>query len=193
MMKDTLQGAQITVKGISPLLLHRFSEEEAQKATSGIRSGRNQELLPREIADSYLYKLPDGTPYFPADNLYRALIDGGRKIKVGRASLSTQRDSQIPSMLWIIQTYMPIVPNTWEVDSRPVCIPATGGRILRHRPRFDEWALSFSLLWDSTLISEMLLRDLITITGRVIGIGDFRPARRGTFGRFTMTLWEQNQ
>ena len=29
--------------------------------------------------------------------------------------------------------------KTYEIDSRPVVVPATRGRIVRHRPRFNEW------------------------------------------------------
>lgn len=45
----------------------------------------------------------------------------------------------------------------------------------------------------SRLVSEMLdaaiVRELFDIAGSKIGLGDFRPDRRGPFGRFTVTMW----
>ena len=45
----------------------------------------------------------------------------------------------------------------------------------------------------SRLVSEMLDaaigRELFDIAGSKIGRGDFRPDRRGPFGRFTVTMW----
>jgi hypothetical protein len=78
----------------------------------------------------------------------------------------------------------------FEVDSRPVVVPATGGRIMCHRPRLDSWKLKGTAEIDDEMFSADLVRALFDDAGRKIGIGDFRPQRRGPFGRFNVTLWK---
>jgi hypothetical protein len=79
--------------------------------------------------------------------------------------------------------------NDFEVDSRPVTIPATKGRVMRHRPRWDEWTAQFSLDIDPTVLPVDLIHQLLEEGGRRIGIGDFRPERAGPFGRFAIVTW----
>lgn len=80
----------------------------------------------------------------------------------------------------------------WTVDTRPVRIPATGGRILCHRPCFHDWKLSFEIELDTDLISHKLLREIVDAAGKRIGLGDFRPSCKGPFGKFVVTKWAVN-
>jgi hypothetical protein len=62
-----------------------------------------------------------------------------------------------------------------------------------HRPRLDEWALSFRLEVDTRMFTSQFVRQLVDDAGAKIGLGDFRPDRKGPFGRFKATGWtEQN-
>ena len=78
----------------------------------------------------------------------------------------------------------------YTIDSRPVVIPATKGRIVRHRPRFDQWEVSFNLEYDTALLNETELRQVIDDAGSRVGLLDFRPEKKGPFGRFIVTKWE---
>ena len=79
----------------------------------------------------------------------------------------------------------------FEVDSRPVTIPATKGRIMRHRPRFDCWGAKFDLVVNDNLLGIDDAHRLLTEAGEYIGIGDFRPEKRGPFGCFRVTSFEE--
>jgi hypothetical protein len=43
---------------------------------------------------------------------------------------------------------------------------------------------------DSKGMSAELVRNLIDDAGSKVGIGDFRPERKGPFGRFKVTSWK---
>jgi hypothetical protein len=79
----------------------------------------------------------------------------------------------------------------WHVDSRAVVIPATRGRILRHRPMFNEWSVTFDLQINTDLIDERMVREIVNNAGALVGIGDFRPAKKGPYGRFSIASWEK--
>jgi hypothetical protein len=179
-----MEYGTFTVQGLSPMLMHRFPEEEAEQATSGKRRARDQNLSPRDLAAPCLYEDLDKTVGWPGYCLYRGLMEAGRFIQIKRSKLSTRDSSLIPSGVWMVDEFVPVDPQTWEVDIRPVVIPATKGRILRYRPRFDDWKLTFTLEYDPDRFSFDTVHELVEKFGRMIGVGDFRPSRRGTFGRF---------
>jgi hypothetical protein len=54
---------------------------------------------------------------------------------------------------------------------------------------FDDWKMTFTAELDTTILSEKLLRAIIDDAGKRVGLGDFRPATKGPFGRFVVTNW----
>ena len=185
---------QIKVEGITPLLVNKFTDAAAQKASMG---SHNSSLAadrgtPLEIAESKLYLGADGaTPIIPQPNLLRCLIEGGRFHKIGKSQVTTKASSMLYGCLDIDATEIPIKhQEPWRVDSRPVVIPSTKGRILAHRPMFDDWSLEFTVQLDETMLNARFLRNIIDDAGKRIGLGDFRPACKGPIGRFVVTQWE---
>ena len=77
------------------------------------------------------------------------------------------------------------------IDSRPVVVPATKGRIVRHRPRFDTWETTFNISFDETLLTSQQVRTVVDDCGSRVGLLDFRPERKGPFGRFMVSHWEE--
>lgn len=182
------------IAGVTPLLCNRFTEMAQAKVSAGtstaISSGSKG--TPREQAEPKLYTDSKGKPIFPGPNVMACIISAGEHVKAGKSKLSTKRSSLIPAGLTLLEPELPIAPGKWEVDSRAVVIPATGGRVMAHRPRFDAWVLNFTLDVDETMFSETLIRELLDLGGKRVGLGDFRPARRGPFGRFVVTGWKKS-
>ncbi|BBE51188.1 hypothetical protein OYT1_ch1642 [Ferriphaselus amnicola] len=183
---------KITLSGVSPLICNRFTEAAQQKVSAGTTVAiRGAQGMPREQAEPKLYLDANSKPCIPSPNLMRAIVDAGTFIKSGKSKLSTQRTSLVPAGISIVEPELPITPSKWEVDSRSVVIPATGGRVMAHRPRFDEWRLSLTLDVDTDMFDEGVARQLVDLAGQRIGLGDFRPARRGPFGRFRVDSWKK--
>ncbi len=184
---------KVTIQGKTPLLLNRFGDEEQMGATEGTRAAvaTSNGDSPRDIAESKLYIGANGKPMVPGPNVFRAIIDAGTYFKVGRQKVTTQKSSLIPSCVAVEEIEVPIRhKDPWDVDTRPVRIPATGGRILRHRPCFQDWELSWTLLLDQSVMTKKFLREILDKCGNAIGIGDFRPACKGPYGKFSVTLWK---
>lgn len=120
----------VTIEGTSPLIVNRFHEEAQAEATSGVHS-RHEALTPEKDAEGRLYRLPDGTTYFPAENLRQSVITAAGRHKIGRRSAAT--DAAAALAIW--PAAIPL-PYEWEVDARAVVIPATKGRLTRYRPLF---------------------------------------------------------
>lgn len=182
----------ITIQGVTALLCNRFCDEAAERATSGtaVIANGGHRGTPREQAEKKLYLNDDDQPTIPQPNLLRCLIDGGRYFKAGKKQITTKNESLLYACLDIEGAEILIEHReAWRVDTRPVRIPSTGGRILTHRPIFDDWALSFTADLDNDMIDVRLLRDIVDAAGKRIGLGDFRPATKGPFGKFVVTKW----
>jgi hypothetical protein len=71
-----------------------------------------------------------------------------------------------------------------------VVIPATRGRLLRYRPIFENWSIEATLQVDTRLVDATLLRRIVDDAGDYVGVGDFRPAKNGPYGRFVVDNWQ---
>ena len=187
-----MKTIDVEIRGTSPLLIHRFGEESEQaKSTRRIEVSQRD---PREEATKVAYIAKDGTYYFSAFSIPGAMGNAGANHKM-RGSRKTLRFI-VPSAIRVTAEAITILNGSgpakgFEVDSRPVTIPATKGRVMRHRPRFDDWGAKFSLLLDDKTLSVEDAHMLLTEAGQYIGIGDFRPEKRGPFGTFRVTRFEE--
>lgn len=184
----------ITIEGVTPLLMNRF-HEAAQQASS---AGTSAVLLgkkgtPKEQAAPKVYSDSQGRPVVPGPNIFAAIVQAGTFIKAGKSKVTTAKSSIVPAGLSMVELECLLTPRDWEVDSRAVVIPSTGGRVMAHRPRFDAWKVSFTLDVDTTVFNEAVVRELVDFAGQRVGLGDFRPARKGPFGRFKVTSWKTSK
>lgn len=188
---------RVTIQGTTPLLMNRFTEANEVAVSGGTSvSFRGDKGTPRDQAAAKRYADTEGRLYIPGPNIFACIIAAGTFHKSGKSKLTTMKSSLIPAGVVVIEMVCLItdadgVPMTeWEVDSRSVVIPSTGGRIMAHRPRIDTWNASFTLDVDGTMFSPALVRAVVDDAGKKIGLGDFRPARKGPFGRFVVSHWD---
>lgn len=170
---------KVTIEGISALLMHKFPMEPVaamEKKTAA------------EQAEYAAYRDPDndGKLYLPGIAVQRALISAAVFSKgKGRASLQ----KPVAACVQVDPERIPLGVKDYNIDSRPVVIPATKGRIMRHRPRLDEWKASFTIEFDDELVTAIQLRTIVDDMGKRVGLLDFRPERKGSFGRCAVTKW----
>lgn len=190
--KEKKMDLSIVIQGTTPLLLNRFTDAAQQKATSGTSTSLTGDKgSPKEQAEQRLYVGIRGALMVPQPNLFRCLIDAGKYFKAGRGKVTTQKSSLIPACVEIHGAELPLQSKEgWSIDTRAVRIPATGGRILCHRPCFNDWSIAFNVTIDTDMIGEKLFREIVDAAGKRVGLGDFRPDCKGPFGKFVVARWE---
>ena len=182
----------IRITGITPLICNRFYDEAAMTSSQSVRSSAaaRDRGTPQEMAEKKLYMGLNGKPMIPQPNLLRCLIDGGAFFKVGKSQVTTSTKSMLFGAFDIPVAEIEIThEQPWTVDTRAVVLPSTKGRILAHRPMFNDWSLEFTAEIDTTIVSEKLMREIIDAAGNRIGLGDFRPAKKGPYCRFRVDAW----
>ncbi len=170
----------VEIEGLTPLLLNRFHEDDL--ADNHVRKERP---TPEEDATNRLYQNGHGV-FFPAENIRQSMIVAASRHKIGRRAATTD----VAAAVYVLPFELPL-EGEWHVDSRAVVIPATKGRVMRHRPMFDTWKIQFQIGVDTSLVSEKLIQSILEDSGKLVGLGDFRPARKGPYGRFSVTTWEK--
>jgi len=175
----SIKSIECRIEGISPLLMHAYPMvpiEALEKKTL------------QEQAEYSAYRIPGSRElYIPGTALQRALVGGASYSKgKGRGSLA----KPAAACLLVNSEYLGLGMEEYEIDSRPVVIPATKGRVLRHRPRLSKWGVNFTLEYDDTLLTPDQVRKIVDDTGKNVGLLDFRPEKKGPFGRFQVVLWK---
>lgn len=183
-----------TIEGLTPLLQHRWTEDAEKEGKT--RSVNIESRTPREEAARFAYIDKDAGFYIPGAAFARLLREAGtaHKQRGSRKSLKYV----IPAAVLLTDDAVPLTNGDgktriadFEVDSRPVVIPATKGRIMRHRPRFDCWSATLNMEVDESVLDEEIVHQLLTEGGARIGVGDFRPEKGGPFGRFRVVAWDR--
>lgn len=167
----------VTIRGISALLMHRYPLEPIEAL---------DKKPPQEQAELATYRTPEGLLHVPGIAVQRALVAGAAFSKgKGRGTLQ----KPVCACVMVNPEWLILDAQEYQVDARPVVIPATKGRVVRYRPRFDNWEVSLHVEYDDTLLTEEQLRRVFDDTGSRVGLLDFRPERKGPFGRFMVTSW----
>lgn len=183
---------EVTIEGLTAVLMHKF--EESNEVETETRTVRLESNTPREKAERVAYRLEDSTLYIPGAAISRLLREAGGSHKQ-RGSRKSVRYI-VPAAVVVLSDAIVLhdaagSPLTqFEVDSRPITIPSTKGRIMRHRPKVEKWRASFSMEVDETVLGLELVQQLLEEGGRRIGILDYRPEKGGPFGRFSVISWK---
>jgi len=74
--------------------------------------------------------------------------------------------------------------QAWTIDKRTAVIGTS--RIWRCRPQFDDWELDFTIEIRDERIQPALVKEVLTLAGLYVGIGDYRPR----FGLFEVTRFD---
>jgi len=176
---------KVEIIGITPLLMNKpeqygFDEQWVEKKAS---EDWEKEALKKLYVDS------EGVLYQPSTHLDRALIEAGKKIKVkgqGKATYS----KLFGSMVSVEEFEIVHKKQKYEIYKSLVVIPSTKGRIMRYRPMLKEWVLEFHIEAEDEIPADVI-KEALEIAGKYVGIGDWRPEKKGKFGKFQVTQFKE--
>jgi len=175
-----------TVTGLSPLLQNNPANFIGVDQGSGITTGRKK-YDDKEEAQLRLY-IDGDTFYHPANAFTKAALRAVAGKKFGKMFATTM----IKGAVFITEPGVTILDGKgkparkYEIDRQPVVV--NKARVLRCRPKWMPWKMRLALEVDMALLSAEQVVEALSLAGRIIGIGDFRPEKSGAFGRFSVEL-----
>jgi len=181
---------KVTVEGITPLLMNRPNQLDIGEEA---KDRKRETRTPKEIAEEKLYKDAKGRIYIPATWFQGALIEAGKQKKMMGKGSSKATYSKVVGSCVEINPFEIILNADWKVFSILVVNPNTKGRNISHRPCFDKWKVEFECTFDENQIEVPVMKELFDIAGRLVGVGDWRPAKKGRFGKFHVTNWTEKK
>lgn len=182
----------VKIVGITPLLMNRISNETLE----GVRRKERKKFVapkdPREEAEKKVYRTNDGAFFWPTENMMACLVAAGIYIKLdGKRQMTTSKSTLLPGFMSVEDSYLRFVSDGWDVDMRPGRNPNGGEMVCLVRPRFNKWEIPMTILIDDEQISPDRIRELFDRAGSNLGLGDFRPQRKGIYGRFRVDEWKE--
>jgi hypothetical protein len=172
----------VVIRGLAPGLLLNNPAGPLERAPSARRS----QLSALEEATERLYWTEDRSSIaIPSWNLHRGLITASYGWKLP----SNRKVSLSPYIAGEVEILPYFIPFGTKEHKVFVCRAVVKGQgILRARPHFPEWSFRFDVTWEGQHLGkdfhQDLLPELLARLGSAIGIGDFRPDKKGKFGRF---------
>ena len=190
-----MRSLTFSVRGVSPLLMHSDAGIDPLSATAKqIRSFTKKRVKTDEdvATIAYLewkagiYFDPSVGVYVPAQNIHASIAEAARSTKSGKKAKSAvfvsglNGEENIP-----LQYEGPTdLQGLWDggfYDARSVRIGTS--RVMRYRPIFRDWGLSFRVVFSPEILSEDEVKSMVEFAGDFCGLCDYRPR----FGRFEIS------
>ena len=179
-----MKRVKVTVLGVTALLMNKPKEYEGD---SNVKINNTAIETEQAIRDK-VYTL-DGVVYQPATHFWRSLINAGKDLQVkgkGKATYS----KLFGSMVQVIPEAIEHKKQDFDVFITRVVNPSTKGMMMSKRPRLKEWELDFELLVEDEIPLDVL-KEGLERAGKYVGVGDWRPEKKGIHGKFQVTSFQE--
>ena len=180
----------ITIEGVSPLLMNRPSQLDIGEKS---KDQKRETMTKEEIAEAKLYTDAEGKVYMPATWFQGAVVEAGKQKKMMGKGSAKATYSKVAGSCVEINPFEIVLNAKWKVFSILAVNPTTRGRNVLHRPQFDKWKADFECTFDENQIEIPVMKELFDIAGRNVGVGDWRPQKKGRFGKFQVTSWKEKK
>jgi hypothetical protein len=179
------------VRGQTELLQHN-----CEGALSRGPAGQAPKTIPtaKEEAERGTYRMKNGQLYIKPDAFQGSMINARGGCSGRKIGKSTANSRVVAGVDFLLDTECPLFNpktkkpiHTYVIDERPVVIKQSG-RVLRARPKIAEWACYLHIKVDERYITLPMLQDLFNVSGKVAGVGDFRPQCKGRFGKYQVEI-----
>lgn len=190
-----MQTINLKFIGQSAMLLHSdrganpiAPETVAHKALTSKRKKTDEDHFAIARSEYMLGFYPGSHVVVPSTNIKSTLVEGAKLHKLGSAF---NRCVLILSDSLTVKHSGPASKDKmWEtpacVDCRSVKVGMA--RLMRYRPRLNDWSIAVEVVFDEKMIERAQILAAAENAGKYIGLGDYRPAKGGPFGRFTVEV-----
>lgn len=192
-----MKTLRITWKGITPLIMHSCKcvnplhpiAKELKKYTS--KKNKTEEDL-NIISDlewkAGAYWDDEIGLYIPGENVEATIQNGAKVNKKGKdiQKYVDVKDLYIPFNYGENLTLDELVSKYEYRDTRPMNVQRS--KVIRTRPRFDQWNITFTLVYNEDKIDLDTIVNAIEYAGQYVGLCDSRPK----YGKFVAIVEEMD-
>jgi hypothetical protein len=184
----------VPIRGTAPLIVHNFSEKsrrqmlEAQQGKKKVKEIRD----PRAEYEAAFYRIAheDGTEGygFPV-TAFKAATTGAARFYDKSVTMTALRQFMFMRGVMTKADAQMLVEIHGEPEMREDVVRLGGpsrSADLRYRPMFPEWTCELTVTYVKSSIDRGSILSLIDAGGMGIGVGEWRPEKRGEFGTYAV-------
>ena len=173
-----LEVIKITVVGDSALICHAWSSKAKKQMLDKQMKKAVEKRAAKDPEKDYeesLYKHPAGGFGFPSVGFKSAIVSACRFAEGVKMT-------ELRGALHIVGDMVKIEgePSPREDMVRV----GMGAADIRYRGEFKKWKATLTIQYNASVISTEQVANLLNIAGFGVGVGEWRPERNGSFGRF---------
>ncbi|NCD10804.1 MAG: hypothetical protein EOL98_15600, partial [Negativicutes bacterium] len=169
-----IREVAIPIKGISPLVVHAWSEKSKKmitdKQAGKAKNAKHDIRIPEEDYEQAKHKSVEGWEGFPAAGFKAAMIRGAKMI--GLVMKDTQTAFFVRADCPETQLVRIIGESRMRTDMVRV---GMGAADIRYRPEYPEWSAVLNIEFNEGVISLEQIFQLVRAAGYGCGIGEMRP------------------
>lgn len=172
----------LTITGSSDLLFHRWNCEAVDAKA---KAAKNSKAKKTDDIESYMWRDEAGMICLPGEYLRQSIITAAKFRQDPRSPRKSAMDLFKAGVVSLTNLASLGATEPDYLDTRRVMVQRQGVNRTRPAMRIG-WKADFELqVLTPEYIDQHLLLEVISMAGRLIGVGDFRP----TFGRFNVTAF----
>lgn len=179
-----MEKIKATIEGTTPIIFNRFRDTQIE----GKSKKRTGAIAEAEIEDK-LYQDEDGNTLLPSVYLKNCITEAAKQFKIVGKGKSTY--SKLVASTVDIEPFMiELKAGKYEVFRISAVNPMTKGRMMTERPRYNKWSVSFEIILNDPAIPASVINEILEHAGKYVGVGDWRPEKKGMFGKFMITSFK---
>lgn len=179
----------VPILGTSPLIVHRFSEK-AKKQMLDAMQGRK---TPKQAKDPeaeyeaafYRTNVEEGEEqrYGLPVIAFKAATIGGARFFAGITMTLLRQVMFFRGEVGVDGQQLAIIDGIPKMREDVVRV-GNGGTDLRYRPEFSEWRTELRVTYVTSQLTESSVLSLIDAGGMGVGVGEWRPEKKGDMGTY---------
>lgn len=181
-----VETLRVPLVGTAPLIVHKFSEKAKRQMLDAMQGRKT----PKEAKDpeaeyqAAFYRLDDDGYGFPVISFKAAAVGGcrffGKKLPQTVARQCLFLNAEFSKRDGMKLARIDGTPHMREDVTRV----GMGGADLRYRPEFTEWSTTVEVTYVKSMLTRDSVVSLIEAGGLGVGVGEWRPEKKGDFGTF---------
>ena len=178
---------KVQIEGTTPIIFNRFRDVQIEG-----KSKKRTGAIAESDIDDKLYFSEDKKVCLPAVYLKNCITEASKQFKIIGKGKSTY--SKIVASTVDIEPFMiELKSGKYEIFRISAVNPMTRGRMMTERPKFNKWSAEFEIILNDPAVPINVINEILEQAGKYVGIGDWRPEKKGMFGKFMITSFKQQK
>jgi hypothetical protein len=176
---------RVPIVGVSPLIVCRFSEKAKRQMLDAMQGRRTprQNKDPQAEFEGAVYRFADGGTGFPVIGFKAATVSAARFYGKAVTMVGLRQTIFFAGEMGVDGQMLARLDGEPKMREDVVRV-GNGGTDLRYRPMYQDWSTTIDVTYVSSLLSRESVLSLIDAGGMGVGVGEWRPERKGDFGTY---------